>query len=56
MEEVGGGGEGLGDVGEHVCHGLIDGGPVCAAVDPLAVLCKGGEVDGFSGAVPAEVS
>ena len=54
MEEVGGRGEGLRDVGEHVRHGLADGRSVRAA-DPLATLCKGGEVEGFRSLVPAEV-
>ena len=55
VEEVGGRGEGLGDVGKHVHHGLVDGRPVGAAIDPLAVLRKGWEVEEFSGSVPAEV-
>ena len=53
MEEVSGGREGFGDVGEHVGHCLIDAGPVRAAVDPLAILGEGGEVDCFGCAVPA---
>ena len=53
LEEISGGGEGLSDVGEHVHHGIIDARPIHAAVDPLATLCKGGEVEGFSDLVPA---
>ena len=55
MEEVGGGREGFGDVGEHVSHLFVDASPVGAAVNPLAILGKGGEVDGVGCAVPAEV-
>ena len=52
VEEVGGGGESLRNVGGH---GLVDAGPVRVAIDPLATLCKGGEVEGFSDSIPAEV-
>jgi hypothetical protein len=38
MEEIGGLGEPLGYVGEHVYHGLVDAGPVWAALNPLAIL------------------
>ena len=55
VEKVGVGGEGLGNVGKHVCHGLVDAGPVQVAIDPLAALCKGREVKGFDGAVPDKV-
>ena len=55
VEKISGGGEGLGDVGEHVCHGLVDGRPVWAAADPLATLCEGGKVEGFISLVPAKV-
>jgi hypothetical protein len=40
MEEIGGLGEGLGYVGKHVYHGLVDAGLVRAAVDPLSILSE----------------
>jgi hypothetical protein len=55
MEEVSGGREGFRDVGKHVGHRLIDARPVGAAVDPLAILRKGREVDGVGRSVPAKV-
>ena len=55
VEEIGGGGDGLGDVGEHVCHGIIDGRPVCVTVDPVIILRQSGDVEGFCGPVPAKV-
>ena len=55
VEEIGGGGDGRGDVGKHVCHGLVDGRPVCIAVGPFAILRQSGDVEGFCGPVPAEV-
>ena len=45
LEEVGRQGEGLRDVAEHVHHGLVDTGTVRAAVDPLAILREGREVE-----------
>ena len=55
MEEVGGGGEGLGSVGKHACHGFIDTGPVQAAVNPLAALRKGWEVERLGSSISAKV-
>jgi hypothetical protein len=55
MEEVSGGRESFGDVGEHVLHRLVDASPIRAAVQPFAILHEGGEVDGLGGAVPAKV-
>ena len=55
MEEVGGGSEGLRDVGEHVGHRFVDASPVWAAVDTLVILGEGGEVDGFGCVIPAKV-
>ena len=52
VEEASGGGESL---GKHVCNGLVGAGLVQAAVDPLAALCKGREVERFDGAVLSKV-
>ena len=43
------------DVGEHVHHHFIDASPVLAAVEPLAILSEGGELEGFGFVVPAKV-
>ena len=43
VEEVGGGGESLGNIGKQICHGLV------------ASLHKGREVEGFDGAVTAKI-
>jgi hypothetical protein len=40
MEKVGGGGDGLGYVGEHVGHVLIDAGQVRVVVDPVSIFCE----------------
>ena len=42
VEELGGLGEGFGNVGEHVCHGFIDARLVWGAVELLAVLGERG--------------
>jgi hypothetical protein len=42
MEEISGVGEGLGDVGEQVRHGLVHAGPVRAVVNPFAILGEHG--------------
>ena len=55
MEEVGGGGEGLRNVDEHVSHALVDASPIRAAIDPLVILGECGKVDSFGGAVRAKV-
>jgi hypothetical protein len=55
VEEVGGGREGLRDVGEHVGDSFVDASPVGAVVDPLAIFSESGEVDGFGCAIPAKV-
>ena len=50
VDEISGGGEDLRHVGEHVHHGLV-----WAAVDQLAAIHMGREVEGFNSAVPAKV-
>jgi hypothetical protein len=55
VEEVGRGGEGFRDVCKYIGHCLLDASPVQVAVNPLAVLSECGKVEGFAGAILAEV-
>lgn len=53
MEEIHGTDKGLEYVGEHICHVLVDAGPVGKAVDPSSVLAEIREMEGLGSAVPA---